>query len=296
MKNIEVRNLFKSYAEKEAVKDLSFSVKSGEILGLIGPNGAGKSTTIKMILDFLKPDSGEIKVFGEPMDESFKNKIGYLPEERGLYKKLTAIDLILYLASLKGMNKSDAKKRAEELLQETGMLESKKKKNKEMSKGMGQIIQFIVTIIHNPELIILDEPFSGLDPVNTDIIKNIIGRLRDEGKTIILSTHQMNKVEEICDRVLMINGGQAVLYGEVNEIKESFTKNSVQIAADGNLDGIVGVKEQKNNNGLIELVLEPDSSPQTVLDNIRERGIFIKRFEITTPSLHEIFITKAGKS
>ena len=216
MTAVEVNHLYKSYADVTAVNDLTFSVDPGEILGLIGPNGAGKSSTIKIILDFMKPDSGEVKIFGQQMNEALKDHIGYLPEERGLYKRLTAIDLILYLASLKGMDKATAEKKADILLEQTGMLEYKKKKNKEMSKGMGQLIQFIVTIIHEPELIILDEPFAGLDPVRTETIKNIIGNLRDEGKAIILSTHQMNKVEELCDRVLMINKGHTVLYGDLN--------------------------------------------------------------------------------
>ena len=186
MTAVEVNHLFKSYNGKSAVEDLTFSVNSGELLGLIGPNGAGKSTTIKILLDFIKADSGEVRIFGNPMDENQKNDIGYLPEERGLYKRLKAIDQILYLSSLKGMERSSAQMRADQLLHQTGMLESKEKKIKDMSKGMGQIIQFIVTIIHDPKLIILDEPFSGLDPVNTDIIKNLIASFRDQGKAVIL--------------------------------------------------------------------------------------------------------------
>ncbi|MFC1726806.1 ABC transporter ATP-binding protein [candidate division KSB1 bacterium] len=294
MTAVEVHHLFKSYAGKTAVKDLSFSVEPGEILGLIGPNGAGKSSTIKIILDFMKPDSGEVNIFGHQMNEACKDQIGYLPEERGLYKKLTAIDLILYLASLKGMDNTLAEKKADDLLQQTGMLESKKKKIKEMSKGMGQIIQFIVTIIHDPKLIILDEPFSGLDPVNTELMKNKIGSLRDEGKAIILSTHQMNQVEELCDRVLMINHGQAVLYGDLKETRAGFRKNSVRVAVDGELGDLPGVIDKKPEKGSVELVLAPDTTPQTILDRLRERGITINRFEITTPSLNEIFLNIAG--
>ena len=294
MTTVAVHHLYKSYAGKIAVKDLTFSVDPGEILGLIGPNGAGKSSTIKIILDFMKPDSGEVEIFGHQMNEACKNIIGYLPEERGLYKKLTAIDLILYLASLKGMDRVTAEKRAHELLRQTGMLENKKMKNKDMSKGMGQIIQFIVTIIHDPELIIMDEPFTGLDPVNTEIIKNMIGNLRDEGKAIILSTHQMNKVEELCDRVLMINKGQAVLYGDLKKTRASFTKNSVQVAIDGELGDLPGVIDKKVNKDSVELVLAPDTTPQIILDRLRERGITINRFEITTPSLNDIFLNIAG--
>jgi ABC-2 type transport system ATP-binding protein len=276
------------------VKDLSFSAGSGEILGLIGPNGAGKSSTIKMILDFLKPDSGEVKVFGQEMNDASKNQIGYLPEERGLYKKLSAIDLILYLASLKGMNRALAEKKAHELLEKTGMLGNMKMKNKDMSKGMGQIIQFIVTIVHDPELIILDEPFSGLDPVNTEIIKDIIGSLRDQGKTIILSTHQMNKVEELCDRVLMINQGQAVLYGNLEEARSKFSINSVQVAVDGPMGDLNGVIERKVSNSSIELILAPEVNPQSILDQLRSSGKTIHRFEITSPSLNDIFLNLAG--
>jgi ABC-2 type transport system ATP-binding protein len=273
---------------------LTFSIDHGEILGLIGPNGAGKSTTIKIILDFMKPDSGEVKIFGQQMNEALKDLIGYLPEERGLYKRLTAIDLILYLASLKGMDKATAEKKAHVLLEQTGMLEYKKKKNKEMSKGMGQLIQFIVTVIHDPELIILDEPFAGLDPVRTETVQNIIGNLRDDGKVIILSTHQMNKVEELCDRVLMINKGHTILYGDLMETRTKFRRNSVQVAVEGEIGDLPGVIDRKLTNGSVELVLAPDATPQTILDRLRDQGITINRFEVTTPSLNEIFLNLVG--
>jgi len=276
------------------VADLSFSLDPGEILGLIGPNGAGKSSTIKIILDFMKPDSGEVKIFGQQMDEACKNQIGYLPEEKGLYKKLTAIDLILYFASLKGMDKSSAKEKAEVLLRRTGMFESRKKKIKEMSKGMGQVIQFIVTIIHDPKLIIMDEPFSGLDPVNTELMKNIVSDLRNDGKAIILSTHQMNQVEEICDRVLMVNDGSEVLYGSIDEVKARFRQHSVQVNVEGEIGDLPGVIEKKLNKDSVELVLATDTTPQIILDRMREQGININRFEVKTPSLNEIFLNIAG--
>jgi ABC-2 type transport system ATP-binding protein len=294
MTAVAVNHLFKSYADKTAVNDLTFSVDPGEILGLIGPNGAGKSSTLKIILDFMKPDSGEVKIFGHQMNEATKNQIGYLPEEKGLYKNLAAIDLILYLASLKGMDNALAEKKANVLLQQTGMLESKKMKIKHMSKGMGQIIQFIVTIIHDPKLIILDEPFSGLDPVNTDIMKSTIGNLRDEGKAIILSTHEMNQVEELCDRVLMINHGSEVLYGNLKDIKARFKKHSVQVNVEGEIGDLPGVIDKKFNKDSVELVLAPDTTPQIILDQLRDHGLAINRFEITTPSLNDIFLHIAG--
>jgi ABC-2 type transport system ATP-binding protein len=294
MKAVEVNHLYKSYADVTAVHDLTFCVDPGEILGLIGPNGAGKSSTIKVILDFMKPDSGEVKIFGQQMNEALKDQIGYLPEERGLYKRLTAIDLILYLASLKGMDKATAEKKANVLLEQTGMLENKRKKNKEMSKGMGQLIQFIVTVVHDPELIILDEPFAGLDPVRTQTVQNIVGNLRDEGKAIILSTHQMNKVEELCDRVLMIDKGRSILYGDLMETRTKFRRNSVQVAIDGELGDLPGVIDIRTRKDSIELVLSPDTAPQTILDRLRDRGITINRFEVATPSLNEVFLNLVG--
>jgi ABC-2 type transport system ATP-binding protein len=294
MTAVEVNHLVKSYADVIAVDDLTFIVEPGEILGLIGPNGAGKSTTIKIILDFMKPDSGEVKLFGQQMNEALKDQIGYLPEERGLYKRLTAIELILYLASLKGLDKATAEKKADLLLEKTGMLEYREKKNKEMSRGMGQLIQFIVTVIHDPELIILDEPFSGLDPVRTEAVQNIIGHLRDEGKAIILSTHQMNKVEELCDRVLMINKGRTVLYGDLVETRAKFRRNSVLVATDEELGDLPGVVDRKFNKDSVELVLAPDTTPQAILDRLRDRGMTINRFEVSTPSLNEIFLNLVG--
>ena len=294
MKAVEANHLYKSYGDVTAVHDLTFSVDRGEILGLIGPNGAGKSSTIRIVLDFMKPDSGEVRVFGQQMNEALKDQIGYLPEERGLYKRLTAIDLILYLASLKGMDRATAEQRAHVLLEQTGMLEYKKKKNKEMSKGMGQLIQFIVTVIHDPDLIILDEPFSGLDPIRTEAVQTIIGDLRDEGKAVILSTHQMNKVEELCDRVLMIDRGHTILYGDLMETRARFRRNSVQVAVEGELGDLPGVVDRQLKNGTVELVLAPDTTPQAILDRLRDRGITINRFEVTTPSLHEIFLHLAG--
>ena len=295
MTAVEVNHLIKSFSGKTAVNDLSFSVVPGEIVGLIGPNGAGKSTTIKTILDFIKPDSGEVTLFGDTLNEANKNHLGYLPEERGLYKKLAAIDLIIYLASLKGMDRRSAGKSANELLHQTGMLSNQKMKIEEMSKGMGQMIQWIVTIIHDPKLIILDESFSGLDPVNTDLLKRTLGNLRDRGKAIILSTHQMNEVEELCDRILMINNGCAVLYGNLKEIKSSYRNHSVLVDIEGELGELPGVIEKRPHKGFVELVLDRDTTPQQVLEKLFNRGLTVNRFEMATLSLNEIFLKMVGK-
>ena len=295
MLTVEASHIVKSFADKVAVDDLSFSVTQGEIVGLIGPNGAGKTTTIRMMIDIIKPDSGEVTIFGEKLSEATKNKLGYLPEERGLYKKLRVSESIAYLASLKGMDKHSATEKADKLLNQTGMLSSKRKKIEEMSKGMGQIIQFITTIIHDPQLVILDEPFAGLDPVNTELLKEMFLDLRNQGKAVILSTHQMNQVEELCDRILMINEGRAVLYGELGEIKARYQNNSVFVDYEGELGEVPGVTEKRTHKGYIELVLDGKTTPKEVLAHLINRDIIINRFEAATPSLHEIFLKEAGK-
>jgi len=296
MPSVEVSHIVKSFADKAAVDDLSFSVAQGEIFGLIGPNGAGKTTTIRMMMDIIKPDSGEISVFGEKLSEASKNRLGYLPEERGLYKKLRVMESIIYLASLKGMNSRVAQEKADVLLGQTGMLPNKWKKIDELSKGMGQIIQFIITIIHDPELVILDEAFSGLDPVNTEMLKGLVLELRDQGKAVILSTHQMNQVEELCDRILMVDNGRAVLYGNLREIKSKYRTHSVLVDVEGELGDMPGIAGRQAQKDYIELTLDENTTPQQVLKRLVERGLTIRKFEIAVPSLNEIFIELAGKN
>jgi ABC-2 type transport system ATP-binding protein len=296
MPAVEVNHIVKSFADKVAVNDLSFSVAQGEIFGLIGPNGAGKTTTIRMMMDIIKPDSGEVNILGEKLSEASKNKLGYLPEERGLYRKLSVLDSMIYLASLKGMDRHSAEEKADELLNQTGMLPHKGKRIEELSRGMGQIIQFIVTIIHDPELVILDEPFAGLDPVNTELLKGMFADLRNQGKAIILSTHQMNQVEELCDRILMINDGRAVLYGNLAEIKSKYRSNSVLLECEGELGQVPGVVEKHTHKGYVELVLDGNTTPQQVLERFVSTGIVINRFEVATPPLNEIFLKVVGKT
>jgi ABC-2 type transport system ATP-binding protein len=292
---VEVNHIVKSFADRVVVDDLSFSVDQGEMFGLIGPNGAGKTTTIRMMMDIIKPDSGDVTILSEKLKEATKNKLGYLPEERGLYRKLSVLDSIVYLASLKGIDKHSAAEKAEELLNQTGMLATKKKRIEELSRGMGQIIQFIVTIIHDPQLVILDEPFSGLDPVNTELLKGMLADLRNQGKAVILSTHQMNQVEELCDRILMINNGQAVLYGDLSEIKSRYRGNSVMLDSKGGLEEVPGVAAKRTHKGYTELILDGEATPQQVLAYLVNGGITINRFEVATPSLNEIFLKEVGK-
>jgi ABC-2 type transport system ATP-binding protein len=294
MFSIEVKNIIKAYGNRAAVNNVSFDVNQGEIFGLIGPNGAGKTTTIRMMMDIIKPDSGEIKVMGEKLNDGSKNKIGYLPEERGLYKKMSVMDTIIYFASLKGVDKVTARKRGEEMLKRADLLPHQNKRIEELSRGMGQIIQVIITTIHEPDLIILDEPFSGLDPVNTQLLKDMIRELKNRGKTIIMSTHLMNDIEELCDRLLMINKGRAVLYGSVAEVKSKYRNNAVLIETKGDLTGIEGVTGITPHNGALELKLDENTTPQMVLERLVKKGIVINRFELSMPSLTEIFIKVVG--
>lgn len=296
MPAVEVNHIVKSYADKKVVDDLTFTVNQGEIFGLIGPNGAGKTTSIRMMMDIIRPDSGSITILGEKLSEGSKNKLGYLPEERGLHKKLSVIDSILYLSSLKGMDRQSAEKKADRLLDQTGMLASKRKKIEELSKGMAQIIQFIVTIIHDPQLVILDEPFSALDPVNTELFKSMFADLRNQGKAVILSTHQMNQVEAMCDRILMINGGRSVLYGNLNEIKSGYQSHSVILDYAGDLGPVPGVTGQVRHKGYVELVLDENTNAQQVLRSLVSSNININRFEVATPPLNEIFLKIVGKN
>ena len=290
MNAIEVSQASKSFRGTRAVNDLSFTVGTGEVFGMVGPNGAGKTTTLRMLMDIIKPDTGEIIILGEAINEETKNRIGYLPEERGLYRKITVSESLAYLAALKNMKRRLARDRAAELLERVDMLQHKNKKIEELSRGMGQIIQFIATILHDPELIVLDEPFAGLDPVNTELLKGFILELKGQGKSIILSTHMMNQVEELCDRVLMINKGQAVLYGSLGEIKSRFRNNSIFLECDRIPDGLPGVVGRQDHGKYLELFLDGQTPPSKVLSALVNNGVTVDRFEMSTPSLNEIFI------
>jgi len=294
MPAVEVISVVKAYKEKVAVDGLSFSVEKGVIFGLIGPNGAGKTTTLRMMMDIIQPDTGQVSIFGEIPSQATKGRLGYLPEERGLYKKLSVIETITYLASLKGMNPRTIESEADALLEQMGMLPNRKKKIEELSKGMSQIIQLIVTIVHDPELVILDEPFTGLDPVNTERVKRLLLDLREQGKAVILSTHQMNQVEAVCDRILMVNDGRSVLYGALDEIRAEHRGHAVLVESDAEVPLVAGVTERRTHKDHVELVLDAASTPQQTLEELVRAGIPIDRFEVATPSLHEIFLQTVG--
>ena len=292
--SLEVIGISKQFADMKVVDNISFDVAPGEIFGLIGPNGAGKTTTIRMIMDIIKPDSGKIKVLGDSLSEKTKDSIGYLPEERGLYKKLSVAQSTQYIASLKGITAQQARERTQKLLERVDLLAHQHKKTEELSRGMSQMVQFMITIIHEPELIILDEPFANLDPVNTELLKEIIFELKSQEKAIILSTHRMNEIEELCDRVFMINKGRGVLYGELAEIKSRYRRNSVFLEYDGEFGDLKGVIRRNDRYGATELILNDETTPQEILEELVKLGITINRYEVSTPPLNDIFIQVVG--
>jgi len=297
MSTVVVDNLAKSFGKTKAVVDVSFAVEPGEIFGLLGPNGAGKTTTIRMMLDIFRPDAGTVSVFGGELDMAMKRRIGYMPEDRGLYKDLKLEPTLVYLASLKGMDEAAARKQLQGWLERLDLAEHRLSLMQELSRGMQQKAQIIATLLHEPDLIIIDEPFSGLDPVSTRLIKQIFEEQRQAGKSILMSTHQMYQVEALCDRIVLIDEGRTVLYGPVREIKRNFAGNAITIEGQGDFGLIPGVLEARQHNGTWHLALEVGTDPQTVFQALASRGgVRIERFELAEPSLDDIFVQVVSES
>jgi ABC-2 type transport system ATP-binding protein len=290
--SILVEHLSKCFGDTRAVEDVSFEVQPGEIFGLLGPNGAGKTTAIRIMLDIFRPDSGHVTILGVTPDKADKDRIGYLPEERGLYKDASLEQVLVYLATLKGLSETEAKVRLARWLRRMDLFEHRKKKVQELSKGMQQKAQLIVALVHEPDLIVVDEPFSGLDPVNTRLVKDIIKEQAGAGRTVIMSTHQMYQVEALCDRIVLIDHGRSVLYGPVSQIKRDFAANAVLVEATGDVTGLPQVLEARQEDGAWRLSLETGADPQQVLQALLARpGVRIGRYELAEPSLDDIFIT-----
>ena len=291
MNYVEVKNLSKNFGSLRAVDDVSFSVGNGEIFGLLGPNGAGKTTTIRIMLDIYQADAGEVLLFGKTIRPETRDRIGYLPEERGLYQDITLERCILYLARLKGLDKAVAEERMSTYLKQFDLEEYRKKKVKTLSKGMQQKAQIIVTLIHEPDLIIIDEPFSALDPVNTQMVKDILAEQRRQGKTIIMSTHQMHQVEQLCDSMMLIHNGKVMLYGSLREIQNQFARQEVLVELLHPLEstppGVLSITA-RNHSQLLELA--PDVTPQSILQWLMQNNHTVQRFEVAAPTLDEIFI------
>jgi ABC-2 type transport system ATP-binding protein len=290
MNAIEVSGASKSFGATKAVVDVSFEVASGEIFGLLGPNGAGKTTTIRLILDIFKPDRGSISVLGGEMTEETKDRIGYMPEERGLYQDVPLERCLIYLARLKGVPVGEAKGRLQDYLDRFDLSQHRQKKVKELSKGMQQKAQIIATLLHRPDLVIIDEPFTSLDPINTQMVKDLIWDLQKDGATILMSTHQMHQVEEMCDRILLINQGRNLLYGPLDEIRRRFAGEEILVRTAEELPPLDGVATSISVNGSVKLTLAPDQTSQAVLESLIEQDLTLEKFEIAMPSLAEIFI------
>jgi ABC-2 type transport system ATP-binding protein len=297
MDSLVVENIAKSYNSHRAVDQMSFTIRDNDLFGLLGPNGAGKTTTMRMIMNIIVPDAGKIKIFGYPFEEKVKDRIGYLPEERGLYPKMKLWSQLQFLGEIKGMTSADAKKSAMEWLERFDLVSWANHRIQELSKGMQQKVQFISTILHSPDLIIVDEPFAGLDPINTKFLKDILLEMKKQGKTILLSTHLMDQAEKLCDSICLINKGKVVVQGKLADVKKKYSHNSVVLEYSGNADFIKSLPIVQNVNdygNYMEIRLRQELQADSLLKKIASSNLQVKRFEIADTSLNEIFIDLLG--
>ncbi len=294
---VELDRISKHYGSKVAVEALSLRIASGTMFGLLGPNGAGKTSSLRMMTGITLPDSGTVSLFGRPFARTSLRHVGYLPEERGLYRKMVVRDQLIFLGRMHGLSRADAGTRALRWATRLQIADSLDKKTDELSKGMQQKIQFIATLLHEPELIIMDEPFSGLDPVNAILLEDTLLQLKREGRSILFSTHRMDQVEKLCDAIALIDRGRVVLGGTMRELKSRYPRERVLLAVDGQtprLDGCFGVVESRQFAGHTELRLAPGADPQRLLHSLVEGGASITHWEVREPSLEEIFIRTVG--
>lgn len=293
---VDLRGIHKTYDNFVAVDHLSFHIREGSVYGLLGPNGAGKTSCIRMMIGITLPDEGEVRLFGESFHREQLQSVGYLPEERGLYKKMKVLDHLVFLGRLHGLSAHDAQKRSVDWCDRLQLGDWTRKKVEELSKGMQQKVQFIAVLLHEPALIIMDEPFSGLDPANAAILKDVLLELRRAGKTILFSTHRMDQVERLCDSICLINHGRSVLEGDLKKIKAGYGKNTVQMQYEGDpgLEGSSLIESLNSYGNYVEVRLRPGSDAQQLLRTASERAR-ISRFELVEPSLEQIFIETVGK-
>jgi ABC-2 type transport system ATP-binding protein len=291
---VSLRGVSKSFAGHAAVVDLSLDIPRGSIFGLLGPNGAGKTTTLRMVLNILGPDTGRIEILGRPSDHAARDRIGYMPEERGLYPRMVVEEQLVFMAEIKGVPRAEARRRLPPWLDRMGLGGWGKRKMNELSKGMQQKAQFIATVLHEPDVLILDEPMSGLDPVGMDLMREVLLDQRRKGTTLVLSSHQMEAVERLCDRVALLNRGEKILDGAVADVKAQHGRNSVVLAFDGNgsfLADLPGVLRLTDHGRYVEIRLKDGADPQAVLREAAAR-LRLSRFEIVEPSLHDIFVER----
>ncbi|HKQ58451.1 MAG TPA: ATP-binding cassette domain-containing protein [Candidatus Eisenbacteria bacterium] len=287
---LEVREVLKRYDGRAVVNKVTFEVGRGEIFALLGPNGAGKTTLIRMITDILKPDEGSILLGGRPVTARERNEIAYLPEERGLYRRSKTIEMIAYYGELKGLAPKVAKEKALALLDRVELQDWALKPVQSLSKGMQQKVQLCTALIGEPKLLILDEPFTGLDPINTQMFEDILAERRNAGTTVLLSTHQMNKVEQLCDRALMMNRGHMVLYGTVRDIRKRHSDHAVMVRTASKIERVEGVRSVDVTNGETKLTLEGAATPQSVLRSLLDRGVVVESFAVANLPLEDIFV------
>ena len=296
---VSLKNVTKRFGDFTAVRDLSLSVRAGRIFGLLGPNGAGKTTTIRMIVNITAPDTGTIELFGRHITPGLQDRLGYLPEERGLYKKMRVGDQLSFFAELKNVDRKMVGPKIDQRLARLKLSEWKRKKSIELSKGMQQKVQFITTVLHDPDLVILDEPFSGLDPVNVELLKDVVLDLKRSGKTVIFSTHQMELAEKICDDICLLNRSQKILDGSLRQIKQGFGRNAVALRIEGETDVLSDpslVSNVQHHSDEMEVLLTPGASPQELLRRLVASGALISKYEMIEPSLNDIFIQKVSEN
>ncbi|HVF44622.1 MAG TPA: ATP-binding cassette domain-containing protein [Pyrinomonadaceae bacterium] len=294
---LRLERVTKRFGDFTAVDELSLTVRAGRVYGLLGPNGAGKTTTIRMIVGITAPDEGTLELFGRPVGPESQDRIGYLPEERGLYKRMKVVDQLRFFAELKNFSGGAAEEAVDRWLAKVKLSEWKRKKSSELSKGMQQKIQFVAAVLHDPDLLILDEPFSGLDPVSSELLIELVLGLKAEGKTIIFSTHQMEVAERVCDDICLINRSRKVLDGSMREVKSGFGRNSVALRFEGGggvLEDASLVAGLKRHSDETEALLAPGADPQEVLRRLVASGARVTKFELVEPSLHDIFIETVG--
>ncbi len=291
---VEINHIAKSFGNTQAVADVSFAVEPGEIFGLLGPNGAGKTTSVRIMLDIFKPDHGQVSILGGAMSEQKKAQIGYMPEERGLYQDIALERCLIYLATLKGLPEADARQRVNARLKQFDLAQHRTKKVKELSKGMQQKAQIISTVLHEPALIIMDEPFAALDPVNVQLIKDLLLDVRSQGASIILSTHQLHHAEELCDRLVLIDKGRVVLEGTLDDVRRQYAGHAVNVRSSEPLPAVPGVVAVKPHNHAQQWTLAPGTTPQDVLKSLVAADVPLEQFEVALPSLEEVFIRAVG--
>lgn len=287
---IKVNNFSKSFGAQKAVNRLSFEVLRGEIFGFLGRNGAGKTTTIRTLLNIMQPDEGILQVLGAKFHDDLMKNIGYLPEERGLYTRATVLDTIMYLGRLRGLTRQEVRQRSAHLLERFDLTAHQNKKVQNLSSGMQQKVQIIQAILHRPELLILDEPFRGLDPINRQMVFDTLDELKQQGATILFSSHQIQEIEDICDRVIMISNGRSKAYGTVPEIKSHFEPRHIHLIFEGELPKLENVEHIRNHGNQAEIRFNPNSNPNQILKQILNAGVQVESFKVARPSLHDIFL------